>query len=40
MLNNEENQIVLVNTFGALEFDALRILKHVTMVEIGSLISS
>ncbi|KAK6789770.1 hypothetical protein RDI58_013570 [Solanum bulbocastanum] len=35
MLNSEENSRVLVNTFDALEFDALRILKHVTMVGIG-----
>ncbi|WMV49935.1 hypothetical protein MTR67_043320 [Solanum verrucosum] len=34
MLNSEENPRVLVNTFDALEFDTLRILKHVTMVGI------
>ncbi|KAK4716541.1 hypothetical protein R3W88_014879 [Solanum pinnatisectum] len=35
MLNSEENPRVLVNAFEGLEFDALRILKHVTMVGIG-----
>ncbi|KAK4733983.1 hypothetical protein R3W88_008244 [Solanum pinnatisectum] len=34
MLNSEENPRVLVNTFDTLEFDALRILKHVTMIGI------
>ncbi|KAH0730444.1 hypothetical protein KY289_001632 [Solanum tuberosum] len=40
MLSSEENPRVLVNTFEALEFDALRILKHVTMVGIGPSIPS
>ncbi|KAH0730455.1 hypothetical protein KY289_001643 [Solanum tuberosum] len=40
MLSSEENPRVLVNTFDALEFDALRILKHVTMVGIGPSIPS
>uniref|UniRef100_A0A3Q7EDK4 Uncharacterized protein n=1 Tax=Solanum lycopersicum TaxID=4081 RepID=A0A3Q7EDK4_SOLLC len=34
MLSTEENPRVLVNTFDALESDALRILNHVTMVGI------
>ncbi|KAK6803682.1 hypothetical protein RDI58_001466 [Solanum bulbocastanum] len=40
MLSSEENPRVLVNTFDALEFSALRILKHVTMVGIGPSIPS
>ncbi|KAG5579541.1 hypothetical protein H5410_050168 [Solanum commersonii] len=40
MLNCEENPRVLVNTFDALEFDTLKILKHVTMVGIGPSIPS
>ncbi|KAG5632865.1 hypothetical protein H5410_004582, partial [Solanum commersonii] len=40
MLSSEENPRVLVNTFDALEFDALRIIKHVTMVGIGPSIPS
>nr|XP_019068257.1 crocetin glucosyltransferase, chloroplastic-like [Solanum lycopersicum] len=40
MLNSEENLRVLVNTFDALEFDALKILKHVTMIGIGPSIPS
>ncbi|KAG5632800.1 hypothetical protein H5410_004517 [Solanum commersonii] len=40
MLSSEENPRVLVNTFDALEFYALRILKHVTMVGIGPSIPS
>uniref|UniRef100_A0A3Q7HBG5 Uncharacterized protein n=1 Tax=Solanum lycopersicum TaxID=4081 RepID=A0A3Q7HBG5_SOLLC len=35
--DSEENSRVLVNTFDALEFDALRIIKHVIMVGIGPL---
>lgn len=34
MLDSEKNSRVLVYTFDAMEFDALGILKHVTMVEI------
>ncbi|KAG5632854.1 hypothetical protein H5410_004571 [Solanum commersonii] len=34
MLSSEESPRVLVNTFDALEFGVLRILKHVTMVGI------
>ncbi|KAK4723772.1 hypothetical protein R3W88_026551 [Solanum pinnatisectum] len=40
MLNCEENPRVLVNTFDALEFDTLKILKHMTMVGIGPSIPS
>ena len=40
MLSTEENPRVLVKTFDALESDALRILKHVTMVGIGPSIPS
>ncbi|KAL3380197.1 hypothetical protein AABB24_000697 [Solanum stoloniferum] len=40
MLSSEENPRVLVNTFDDLEFDTLRILKHVTMVGIGPSIPS
>ena len=40
MLISEENPRVLVNTFDALESDALRILRHVIMVEIGPSIPS
>ena len=40
MLISEENPRVLVNTFDALESDALRILKHVTMLGIGPSIPS
>ncbi|MCD7472181.1 hypothetical protein HAX54_013189 [Datura stramonium] len=40
ILNSEENPRILVNTFDDLEFDALRILKNVTMVAIGPSITS
>ncbi|XP_060178851.1 UDP-glycosyltransferase 75C1-like [Lycium barbarum] len=40
ILNNEEYPSILVNTFDDLEFDALRILKNVTMVAIGPTIPS
>ncbi|CAN4090847.1 unnamed protein product [Withania somnifera] len=40
ILNSEDNPRILVNTFDDLEFDALRILKNVTMVPIGPLIPS
>ncbi|XP_019179887.1 PREDICTED: crocetin glucosyltransferase, chloroplastic-like [Ipomoea nil] len=39
-INGEENPKVLVNTFDALEFDALRAIKKVRMVGIGPLIPS
>nr|GMD70242.1 crocetin glucosyltransferase, chloroplastic-like [Ipomoea batatas] len=39
-INGEESPKVLVNTFDALEFDALRALKKVRMVGIGPLIPS
>uniref|UniRef100_M1DVT7 Glycosyltransferase n=1 Tax=Solanum tuberosum TaxID=4113 RepID=M1DVT7_SOLTU len=40
MLSSKEHPRVLVNTFDALEFDTLRILKHVTIVGIGPSIPS
>ncbi|KAG5568413.1 hypothetical protein H5410_064572 [Solanum commersonii] len=40
ILNSKENPKILVNTFDDLEFDALRILKNVTMIEIGPSIPS
>ncbi|XP_049386936.1 UDP-glycosyltransferase 75C1-like [Solanum stenotomum] len=40
ILNSEENPKILVNTFDDLEFDALRILKNVTMIGIGPSIPS
>ncbi|PHT75626.1 hypothetical protein T459_19148 [Capsicum annuum] len=41
LLNGEENPRVLLNTFDALEFDALKVLKNiVTMVGIGPSIPS
>ncbi|CAN4090848.1 unnamed protein product [Withania somnifera] len=40
ILNSEENQRVLVNTFDDLEYDALRALKNLTMVGIGPSIPS
>ncbi|KAH0739159.1 hypothetical protein KY290_037864 [Solanum tuberosum] len=40
ILNSEENPKILVNTFDDLKFDALRILKNVTMIGIGPSIPS
>nr|UHH90507.1 UDP-glycosyltransferase [Nicotiana benthamiana] len=40
ILNSEENPRILVNTFDALELNALRVLKNVTMVGIGPSIPS
>ncbi|XP_055812020.1 UDP-glycosyltransferase 75C1-like [Solanum dulcamara] len=40
MLKSEEHPKILVNTFDALEFDSLRILKNVTLVGIGPSIPS
>ncbi|XP_016445752.1 UDP-glycosyltransferase 75C1 [Nicotiana tabacum] len=40
LINSESNEIVLVNTFDALEFEALRAIKNVNMVGIGPLIPS
>ncbi|OIT38231.1 udp-glycosyltransferase 75c1, partial [Nicotiana attenuata] len=40
LINSESNEIVLVNTFDALEFEALRAIKNVNMVGIGPLVPS
>lgn len=40
LLNSEINQKVLVNTFDALEVDALKVIENVTMLGIGPLIPS
>ncbi|XP_016455876.2 UDP-glycosyltransferase 75C1-like [Nicotiana tabacum] len=40
LINSESNEIVLANTFDALEFEALRAIKNVNMVGIGPLFPS